>query len=178
MNCGKVFQKYGCDKDTWHSYGQVYDWLLKDREIKRIVEIGIWEGNSLKSWNELFPNAEIIGLDLNILDKKLFTKNVKMFHLDQSNRDHLQEFVNAVETADLIIDDGSHWVEHQLLSYEMLSPMVKETNGLYVIEDLQIGNQDMTPIFSLPNATFIDRRRVKDRYDDFMVVFDYKGEDK
>ena len=64
-----VFSKYDTDKTTHHTYGYVYDQLfpteVQRRAVRRVLEIGVYRGGSLRGWREWFPKAEIHGLDIN-----------------------------------------------------------------------------------------------------------------
>ena len=54
------------DKNSYHSYVDVYENLFKNRQltVKNLLEIGIERGGSLKLWNDYFVNAQIYGLDI------------------------------------------------------------------------------------------------------------------
>ena len=57
-----------------------------------ILEIGLCDGKSLKTWYEYLPNSIIIGLDID--DKPEHNNDrVFTFKLDQSNPDQLKDFV-------------------------------------------------------------------------------------
>lgn len=57
-------EKFGTDK--WHhGYTKVYYEIMKDKKYDTInfFEIGIYLGNSLKMWEEFFPNGKVFGTD-------------------------------------------------------------------------------------------------------------------
>lgn len=128
--------KHGTDKTRFHEYTPVYYNLLKDREIKKVLEIGVCEGASLRMWREFFPQAEIFGIEFNPL---LMINNEPRIHTiccDQSDADALTEAaVGAGSDFDLIIDDGSHVLSHQLISMRALLPFLA-LDGIYVVEDV------------------------------------------
>lgn len=131
----------GCDKVINHSYETGYAshlWEIQNEPLK-ILEIGIGGegysdgGRSLILWKNLFPNAQIFGLD--IYDKSfLDSDRIKTFMIDQSNASELRQFANEYGPFNLVIDDGSHKREDVLASLWVLMPYVKD-NGYYVIED-------------------------------------------
>jgi hypothetical protein len=99
-----------------------------------ILEIGIGSGTSLKMWYEYFPNATIHAIDVdNHSDKN--NERVKTYICDQSNRQNLESLMQNIGDMDIIIDDGSHVVNHQQISLGVLFKYVKN-GGQYWIEDL------------------------------------------
>ena len=160
----KLGELYCVDKTPFfggHTYTPEYHALLTDtticdarNDVKLVVEIGIGNiplmkgltaeayrpGASLRMWRDYFPNAQIVGCD--ILESVLFTENrITTFQTDQSDPTSLQTLLTNVQTihqyADLIIDDGSHEVEHMIISFKELWPLVKP-GGLYIIEDIRL----------------------------------------
>ena len=151
--CG-LAQKWRTDKGgvRGHHYTPVYHELFKDKrnDIKKVLEVGIgYEGSvsmrhianykggaSLRMWAEYFPNAEIYGADIKI--EALFNEDrIKCFQCDQSDRTSLLQLTEQVGCDfDLIVDDGSHETEHQILAAKVLLPLLKE-DGVYVVEDVK-----------------------------------------
>ena len=76
---------------------------------------------------------------------------------------------------DIIIDDGSHSPENQLFVLNYYMPLLK-SGGLMVIEDIY--NVDLIPLLlkniislkSNDKVEVFDRRNIKDRFDDIMIV--------
>src|ERR1700687_2154936 len=133
----KLAMKWRCDKapSIRHSYTPYYHELLHSRTIKRVLEIGIYEGASLRMWKDYFPSAEIFGIDND--RKRLFYED-RIFTIlgDQSSEADLHYVASFLGGSfDLIVDDGSHWAEHQIISVNALMPFVND-GGLYVIEDV------------------------------------------
>lgn len=127
--------KYGTDKaHIGHNYLKHYDRIftpIRDQHLI-LLEIGVWEAASLRMWKEYFPNAEIVGIDIE--DKSHYKEDrITTMVRDQSNVDDL---LDVTQTFDLniIIDDGSHEAEHQILSFNTLFPYLKP-DGYYIIED-------------------------------------------
>lgn len=103
-----------------------------------ICEIGVYNGSSLKAYKDYFPNADIIGLDID--DKSEYnTDRITTKILNQAYIESLNEFVLECQSKsilfDFILDDGSHDVSHQQLSFGVLFPLIKP-GGFYIIEDL------------------------------------------
>jgi hypothetical protein len=125
----------GSDKSSnYHDYLNLYDiYFSKFRNEKiNVLEIGILFGDSLNILQEYFENASIFALD--IQDKThLKRERIEILVGDQSNRDFLNCFENNF--FQIIIDDGSHIMEHQQVSLGVLFKKLK-SGGIYVIEDL------------------------------------------
>jgi len=66
MNLEQLADHSRTDKNTVHSYLPLYQNLLISRKesAKNVLEIGIWNGGSIKLWNDFFPNATVYGLDI------------------------------------------------------------------------------------------------------------------
>lgn len=129
--------KYQTDKVTHHEYHQIYDFFLKSlyNNEGSILEIGIDSGKSLKLWLELFPNAYIYGMDIGL---NYSGDRYNIFKGDQSKESDLNIVKDAIKDKGLffINDDGSHIPEHQLLTFNILFPLLCE-GGIYIIEDIE-----------------------------------------
>jgi len=104
-------------------------------KVTRVLEIGVQSDKSIRMWEEFFPNAEIYGIDIQEHCKEYEGGRRKIFIGDQSDEAFLNKVVsNAGGAFDIIIDDGSHRVYHQLKTFTVLFPKLK-SHGIYVIED-------------------------------------------
>jgi len=135
-----IFNKYNTDKNSYfHNYTRQYEKLLQDYRDKPIkyLEIGVFNGGSLKAFRETFKNAKcIIGIDIN--------PNCKIY--EDINNDIYVEIGNGTDENtinqindkygkfDIIIDDGSHTNRDVIKSFELLFPLLND-GGLYIIED-------------------------------------------
>jgi len=136
--------KYPIDKGALHHYyTKFYDLFFKSiqSDVKNVLEIGVENGDSLRMWRDYFPNASIIGIDnvpTSWRDKielqKMGEERISVKIGDQSDRAFLIGVAEEYGPFDLIIDDGSHYWPHQLISFETLFSFVKPT-GYYVVED-------------------------------------------
>lgn len=126
--------KYKTDKAYRHYFCATYEKLLK-RDVQELWEIGVLNGASLNMWASYYCEARVIGFD--ILDKSSVKvlPNVETRQLDQGNEKELANLARKKAAVDIIVDDGSHIVEHQIRTFEMLFDCLKP-GGQYVIEDL------------------------------------------
>ena len=144
MTLDELAIKHGTDKcSQHHNYTALYENVFGSvREEKlKILEIGIAEGASLRMWMDYFPNAEIHGIDTTLeAYEKAMVRNPDInppldssrvhFHIgDQGDR----KFMTSLGVDfDIVIDDGSHRMADQILSFQCLWP---NTRLIYVIED-------------------------------------------
>lgn len=167
----EIFDFYKTDKNTVHSYGLIYESILSPfrHSSKYVLELGIKEGASLRSWKEYFSKATIVGVDINKKSMINEEGRITTLCLDRKNKKELCEHAqdNNIKY-DIIIDDADHNIEPQLLSLVYLWPYLKE-GGLYIIEDVQ--SEDHFKYFDIiPNVTSINLKSVKGRGDDLMVI--------
>lgn len=134
---------YGTDK-TDHGYLPFYEKYLP-KNPKKILEVGVKEGRSVKMWLHYFPEAEVHGMDLFKEFPVPFTDpRVKWWTGHQADYYLLEQL--AKQDYDLIVDDGSHVARHQLMTFGGLF------NGKhYFIEDLHC-NFDPFYLEGLPDA--------------------------
>jgi len=133
--------KYNTDKVTYHAYHEVYESYVKEFYESEgcMVEIGLQEGNSLNMWLEMFPKAYIYGMDL---DKGYRGPRHFTLRGDQSQEKDVERLKDVITTSVkskdlfLICDDGSHIPEHQLLTFNILFPLLRD-GGIYIIEDIE-----------------------------------------
>jgi len=122
----------------WNHYFDVYDRHFHKYRNKPVVilEIGVFHGGSLQMWKEYFgPQALIFGIDNNPKCKELEEENIKIFIGSQSDRAFLREVKKQMPPIDILIDDGGHTMEQQIVSFEELFGAIKE-DGVYLCEDL------------------------------------------
>ena len=95
-------------------------------------------GASLRAWRDYFPNAIVIGADI---DKDvLFEENrIKTFYIDQTNPNTIENFWNLVNLSDfdIIIDDGLHTFEAGKILFENSIDYL-HSSGYCIIEDVAL----------------------------------------
>lgn len=127
----------GTDKNTAHPYvDQFYEKELapyRHKEV-RVLEIGICCGASVHLWNDYFYNGQIIGMDLVdcVLPEHRNLSRSKYLFCDAYHPNVFPEDFKF----DIIIDDGPHTFESQILALEFYLPHLNP-GGLFVIEDIQ-----------------------------------------
>lgn len=120
------------DKASYHQYLDFYEKNLPDRKFKgRLLEIGILQGASIKMWHEYYPNAEIVGVDIDHRHA-IDVPGAKMLVADATK----SYDVEPLGMFDIIIDDGSHFTADQQDSFNLLYYKQLNKGGYYIIEDL------------------------------------------
>lgn len=127
MNCGT-------DKAYWHKYTPFYEKYVSNYVNPNLLEIGVANGASLKMWEQYFDTSTIVGVD--IIDKRGFeTQNIKTLIADQSKPEELLKCLDICKEYEIMVDDGSHIIGHQICSMATLFPYLK-SGGVYFLEDL------------------------------------------
>lgn len=128
---------------------EIYDRYFHEfsgREVT-MMEIGVYQGDSLKVWASYFPQGTIVGVD--IMDAGLdFSAypNIAFEQADQTDAQRLKEIVraHAGNGFDIILDDAAHVGQYSATSYSVLFPYLK-SGGLYIVEDWGTGYFDDWP---------------------------------
>jgi len=171
---------YGTDKTTSHSYGTVYNHLFGPyKHADSILEIGFDGGASLLAYADYFQNATIYGIDIenNLLDTVKTHPRIKTYIGDATFDTTIHHFSN---TYDIIIEDASHMLHHQVQHFHDYHTFVKP-GGIYIIEDVAEANKDalaehlesFAKELGFTMYTF-DLRSIKNRFDDILFVFQKK----
>ena len=140
----KILDECKSDKGSKHSYDKIYEQYFQPiRDLPlNFLEVGIFNGNSIKAWLEYFPNATIYGIDffdrVNPEDIEILKHpRVKWLQSDSTiptlTSVVLESWPNV--TFDVIIDDGLHTPEANMKTLQSLMPLLNKS-GFYFIEDV------------------------------------------
>lgn len=153
MDLDQLMNKYGSDK-TRNGYVPMYHSFLKHLRSTpiQLLEVGIGTmipgapssmvgyslpgyapGGSLRAWRDYFPQGEIVGVDIQ-QDTQFVEERIQTFLADSSSKEQLDS-VLGTRTFDVIIDDGLHYDETQMITLENLWSRVRP-GGYYIIEDV------------------------------------------
>ena len=119
------------------TYFDIYDKLFSPYVGKEIVfvEIGVLNGGSLFMWRDFFgENARIIGIDFSPLAKKWEANGFEIFIGNQSDERFWDDFKEKIGPIDILLDDGGHTYEQQIITVESMVPAIKD-GGLLLVED-------------------------------------------
>lgn len=160
--------KYGTDKGSLvqtnvshplekqvHNYADFYDLLFSGlrHQFRNIFECGIGTtseiipssmgklgrpGASLRVWRDYFPEAEIVGADIDY-DCLFQDDRIRTFQVDQTDPISISKMWSLIGKLefDLIIDDGLHTFESGTTFFTHAIHHLKP-GGFYVIEDVYL----------------------------------------
>ena len=126
-----------------HDYLRHYEMLFSPFRFQEmlLVEFGCFRGDSLRMWQDYFPKADIVGVDI---DESVKVNEGGRIHIvigDAASRDTydaVQDYAGK-RSPFIILDDASHAWSDQRRSLEMFWEMLAP-GGFYVIEDLECGS--------------------------------------
>ncbi len=119
-----------------HNYLPAYARYLEPiRETAtRVMEIGVQSGKSLTMWEEYFPNATLVGLDIDPKCKEIEGGRRKIAIGDQGDETFISSVCEEYGPFDVVIDDGSHFAHHMMCGFNWIAPHMKQ-DAFYIIED-------------------------------------------
>jgi spermidine synthase len=169
------------DKGSVHSYLPVYEEILAPYRdtAKNVLEIGLFNGASMRMWAKYFTKAKIHGVDCSLLPHDGMASlvpliseglhNVQIHIFDAENEEEVAKRFSGIKF-DVIIEDAGHHVEQQLKIYSVLKNYLND-DGIYIIEDIQDIRKDRHDFYTeIGYVEIIDLRDVKGRYDDVLIV--------
>ena len=137
-----------------HNYIPGYKTLFDEirPSIATMIEIGIGgashqesmrrkfpaykSGNSLRMWRDYFDNATIHGVDIDTAAMIRDEPRIVTHLCDQSSVSDLNALMSTIgKPPQIIIDDGCHFLEPQVISFMTLEKYLPK-GGIYVIEDI------------------------------------------
>lgn len=135
------FEKSHHTINKWMHYFEAYNQFFsryRGKDVK-MLEIGVFKGGSLQMWKNYFQmsnnKVQIYGIDIDPSCKDLEEDGIKIFIGSQEDKAFLKELKKEIGKVDILIDDGGHTMNQQIVSFEELFDLV-EDNGIYLCEDL------------------------------------------
>jgi len=169
---GPTDKNDGC----WHGfYKRAYERLfasLKDT-TDAVLEVGTDSGYPLLAYQDWFQDAHIVGVDVNPTPECVKNQE-RVTHFQRDA--YSQETVSILQkygSFGVIIDDGSHFLHHQLFFAAHMSKLLSK-DGIGVIEDIQSYEHIPAIIGKLPPEFYgfaVDLRYADDRYDSVLICF-------
>ena len=122
----------------WHHYWEIYHRHLekfRGREV-HIAEVGVYSGGSLEMWRDYFgPKATIHGIDIQEACRRYAGGQIRIHIGDQADRTFWKRFKEEVPQLDVLIDDGGHDPNQQIVTVEEILPHLNY-GGVYICEDI------------------------------------------
>ena len=164
-----------------HNYIPGYKTLFDEirPSIATMIEIGIGgashqesmrrkfpaykSGNSLRMWRDYFDNATIHGVDIDTAAMIRDEPRIVTHLCDQSSVSDLNALMSTIgKPPQIIIDDGCHFLEPQVISFMTLEKYLPK-GGIYVIEDILSPNIENFRTLAVFPADF--QQYIRDNYD-------------
>ncbi len=188
----KLFSFYETDKAEFigkgniegHGFSDFYEThfsKIKEKKLK-ILEIGSYSGASAAAFANYFQNSTIYCLDVNLSKFIYKSKKIFPFGIDVTNIHMIEKFLNTIEFKksisffDIIIDDGSHILSHQLKAINYFLKLVKK-GGYYIVEDYKFPEyfQHLKDVQHLPLSQIIKNVRKNNIVkSDFIETYTYE----
>ncbi|NUO76846.1 hypothetical protein LVB77_15135 [Lysobacter sp. 5GHs7-4] len=122
----------------WKHYFPIYEQHMRRFQGQDVLmfEIGVSQGGSLRMWKRfLGPHARIVGIDIDPRSAPAAEDQVEVRIGDQSDPAFLQSLIDEFGVPDVVLDDGSHRMDHVNASFDFLYPLLPK-NGVYMVEDM------------------------------------------
>jgi len=182
MSLVEIVDNSRTDKNTCHSYLELYETLLNNKKetCKNVLEIGIDKGGSIKLWYDYFKSADIYGLDIisldNVSDDLKNNDRIKL-HVSRNAYDMIfikNELINKDVRFDVIVDDGPHSLDSMVVFLSQYSKLLTE-DGILILEDIPSIDwieplKECVPEDLKCFIDVYDLRNVKGRWDDIVLV--------
>lgn len=183
MSLEQLVDNSKTDKNTLHSYLGLYQKLLisKKETARNVLEVGIFNGGSIKLWHDFFPNATIYGLDIipikNLWSEIKNKQRIKLGRYDAYDNDFFKtHFLDKNIKFDFMLDDGPHTLESMIQFIKLYSQIMTD-DGILIIEDVQSWDwidilKNEVPEDLKQFIKIYDLRPNKNRYDDIVFTID------
>ena len=145
----------------WVHYFPIYErhFLAYRNRSLTFLEIGVARGGSVAMWQRfLGPMAKIVGIDIEPRCKSYEAPGIFIRIGDQSDERFLQSIIDEFGIPDVVLDDGSHQMDHINATFNFLYPKLPK-NGLYLVEDLHTAYWDEFGGGAGKPNTFINRAK-------------------
>ncbi len=126
----------------WLNFFDCYERVFAERRNTptTMLEIGVNKGASLELWRRyLGSQSTIVGVDINETCREYEDADDRIFVRigDQRDSAFLRDVIDEFGPFDVVMDDGSHVVSHQIASFNALFADGLRDGGVYVVEDLE-----------------------------------------
>lgn len=129
-----------------NSHKRLHKWMhyfdIYERHLRRfrgmspvMIEIGVMGGGSMAMWKEYFGRgSRIVGLDIDPQCKAHEAEGIEVFIGSQDDPALVDAIFARYPKVDIVLDDGSHIMQHMVASFELMYERV-QPHGVYLVED-------------------------------------------
>jgi hypothetical protein len=141
--------KMGPDRN---GYAEAYAQVLSRLDPQLVVELGVFQGVSLAMWCDLFPDAQVVGLDLDFDRFDAHRPFLVRQGAFSASAPYLIKFDAYSDRApnlgmiDLFVDDGPH-TEPAIRNVLSLFGPLMSPDGVYIVEDFDGGDRLLAEAF-------------------------------
>jgi cephalosporin hydroxylase len=145
-----------------NGYADLYAQVLDGLDPRLVVELGVFQGVSLAIWCDLFPDAHVVGLDLDFSryhHHKQFLTDRGAFSLSRPSLVKFDAYSPrrpSLRNIDLFVDDGPH-TEPAIRNVLSLFAPFMPPGSVYVVEDFAGGDRLLAEVF--PRARLVSAGR-------------------
>ena len=174
------FSKFGSDKVSKHSYGDLYELILSPLEMTTLnfLEIGIHRGASLRAISSRFTKWNVFGVD--IRQECLINEGmISSYLVNQFSDQDWALFRSRIDSRKFtfVIDDGFHTFQSSLISFINLKSCLLD-NFTYFVEDVLTSDLQKWMLFAAtsPEYQFIfmtSGDKLPNNEDDNMVIITF-----
>jgi hypothetical protein len=122
----------------WVHYFDIYDRHFRKfvGSDVNVLEIGVYSGGSLEMWRHYFgPRCRVYGVDIEAACSSYNNEYTEIVVGDQGDRAFWKAFKERVPAIDILIDDGGHQIDQQIVTLEEMLPHLRP-GGVYLCEDV------------------------------------------
>eukprot|EP00928_Gymnodinium_smaydae_P078664 TRINITY_DN62771_c0_g1_i1.p1 TRINITY_DN62771_c0_g1~~TRINITY_DN62771_c0_g1_i1.p1 ORF type:complete len:504 (+),score=56.73 TRINITY_DN62771_c0_g1_i1:221-1513(+) len=139
----------GCLGFDSHCYTPMYEQVLpQNMQIDALLQIGVCWGQSLAVWSDWFPQAKVVGIDIQpekfwrfgkaaLTERGMAAERVEVLRGNVSDVNLTQDLQGRFGwyAFDAILDDGSHMYDDIVNAFRELFSKFLRPGGVYIIED-------------------------------------------
>jgi len=157
-----------------HGYSKFYEkYFIEFKDIEcNILELGSFSGNASAAFYFFFKKSNIYSGDIHPDIFRYKSNRIKNFFIDCGSEDSIKKNIINQETCyDLIIDDASHNLKHQIIALFMSFKKLK-SKGVYVVEELDFPDirNDMKEGYSGPSLKIIlSKIRLNEKFESIYI---------
>ena len=119
-----------------HDYLRKYEFFFhpwRNKEF-RLMELGVYRGESIRTWEKYFSQAKIVGIDVEKVCENCASDRCEIVITDLAKEENLKQLMRWKPS--IIIDDASHMWSHQIKALFILWNVLPH-GGIYIVEDIE-----------------------------------------